>query len=275
MGFRRILSFFLMFLVFHFALPSVRASENEGADDPMMARDSIRADLSGKTDVELIGMERALRTKLGLEPGNADLYYRLSTIYATLFDRTRTQKGPQYLEWLTKSRDSLEKVLMIRPKDKIAHYNLGVVYKRLGQMEVAREELRKAIRLCDPAKDVYLLCASWMQIGAVYEEKGFLEEAKEAYLKAREFDYENPNIQEAIRHVDALRKAPQEGGGSLFGGIPSTGNSLSTNPQTAAAMGLDPNAQGPGGVAQALPALGQALMQKFGGGGGNTSDQNQ
>lgn len=274
-GAKRILLFFLVFLVCHFALPSVRASENEESDDPMATRDSVREDFSGKTDVELIDMERELRTKLGLEPGNADLYYRLSTIYATLFDRTRTQKGPQYLEWLTKSRDALEKVLMIRPEDKVAHYNLGVVYKRLGQMERAREELKKAIRLCDPAKDVYLLCASWLQIGAVYEEKGFLEEAKEAYLKAREFDYENPDIQEAIRHVDALRKAPQEGGGSLFGGIPSTGNSLSTNPQTAAAMGLDPNAQGQGGMAQALPALGQMIMQKFGGGGGDTGDKNQ
>ncbi|MFH1207940.1 MAG: tetratricopeptide repeat protein [Candidatus Omnitrophota bacterium] len=240
----------------------------------MTVRDSTREDLSVKTDVELIDMEREFKAKLGLEPGNADLYYRLSAVYATLFDRTRTQKGPQYLEWLVKSRDALEKVLMIRPEDKIAHYNLGVVYKRLGQMERAREELRKAIRLCDPAKDVYLLCASWLQIGAVYEEKGFLDEAKEAYLKAREFDYGNPDIQEAIRHVDALRKAPKEGGGSPFGGMPSMGSAFSQDPQTAATMGLDPNAQNQGGVAQALPALGQMLMQKFGG-GDDTSDQNQ
>jgi tetratricopeptide (TPR) repeat protein len=273
-AFRRILLFFLILLVCHFAPPSVRASENEEPDDPMIAQGSTREDLSGKTDVELIDMERKLKAKLGLEPGNADLYYRLSTVYATFFDRTRTQKGTQYLEWLVKSRDALEKVLMIRPEDKIAHYNLGVVYKRLGQMERAREELRKAIQLCDPAEDVYLLCASWMQIGAVYEEKGFFEEAKEAYLKARELDYENPDIQEAIRNVDALRKAPEKGGGSSFGGMPSMGNALSRDPQTAAAMGLDPNAQGQGGMAQALPALGQMLMQKFGG-GGDTSEQNQ
>ncbi len=241
----------------------------------MAARDSIHEDLSRKTDAELIGMERELKAKLGLEPGNADLYYRLSTVYVTLFDRTRTQKGKQYLEWLVKSRDALEKVLMIRPEDKVAHYNLGVVYKRLAQMERAREELRKAIRLCDPDEDVYLLCASWLQIGLVYEEQGFFEEAKEAYLKAREFDYENPDIQEALRNVDALRKAPEKGGGSSLG-MPSMGNSLAANPQTAAAMGLDPNAQDRSGIAQALPALGQMLMQKFGGsGGGDTSDQNQ
>ena len=272
MASKRILPSLLIFLVFHFTLLPVYAYEDAGSGDPMAVRDSIGEDLSGKTDVELIAMEREIRAELGMEPGNADLYYRLSTVYATLFDRTRTQKGKQYLEWLMKSRDALEKVLMIRPDDKIAHYNLGVVYKRLGQMERAREELKKAIRLCDSKKDTYLLCSSWLQIGSVYEEQGFFEEAKEAYLKAREFDYENPDIQEALRDVDAKRKAPEKGGGSSFG-MPSLGNALSTDPQTAAAMGQDPTAQNESGIAQALPALGQMLMQKFGG-GGDASGQN-
>ncbi|MFH0984642.1 MAG: tetratricopeptide repeat protein [Candidatus Omnitrophota bacterium] len=258
--------FLWVLLAFPLLTPSVSAYEDEEADDPMATQDPMREDFSAKTDVELIGMERKLRSKLGLEPGNADLYYQLSTVYATLFDRTRTQKGSQSLEWIAKSRDALDKVLMIRPEDKIAHYNLGVVYKRLGRMERAREELRKAIRLCDPGKDTYLLCASWLQIGSVYEEQGFFEEAKEAYLKAREFDYENPDIQEALQGVDAKRKAPEKGGGSSLG-MPSMGNAFSTNPQMAAAMGRDPNEQGEGGIAQALPALGQALMSKFGGGG--------
>jgi len=271
---KRVLSSLLILLAFHFTLPPVYASENEEADDPMATRDSIRGDLSEKTDVELIDMERELRAKLGLEPANADLYYRLSTVYATLFDRTRKQKGNQSTEWLVKSRDSLEKVLMIRPEDKIAHYNLGVVYKRLGQMERAREELKKAIRLCDPKQDIYLLCASWLQIGSVYEEQGFFDEAKESYLKAREFDYSNQDIQEAIRGVDAKRKAPEKGGGSPLG-MPPMGSALSSNPQTAAAMGQDPNAQDQGGIAQALPALGQALMQKFGGGGGEDTSGSQ
>jgi len=264
---KRIPLLFLMLPIFFIAISPVYSYENEEPEDPMDVRDSLGEDLSGKTDVELIGMEREIKAKLGMEPGNADLYYRLSAVYATLFDRTRTQKGNQSLEWIVKSRDALEKVLMVRPEDKVAHYNLGVVYKRLSQMERAREELRKAIRLCDPEKDTYLLCASWLQIGSVYEEQGFFEEAKEAYLKARELDYGNPDIQEALRDVDAKRKAPESGGGSSFG-MPSMGSSLSMNPQTAAAMGKDPNAQDQGGVAQALPALGQMLMQKFGGGGG-------
>ncbi len=273
MVYKRVLLSFFILLNFQFALPLSYAYENDEPEDPMAVRDPISEDLSGKNDVELVGMERELKAKLGMEPGNADLYYRLSAVYATLFDRTRKQKGNQSTEWIVKSRDALEKVLMIRPEDKVAHYNLGVVYKRLGQMERAREELKKAIRLCDPEQNAYLLCASWLQIGMVYEEQGFFEEAKEAYLKAREFDYGNQDIQEALRDVDAKRKAPAEGGGSSFGMSP-MGSSLSSNSQTAAAMGRDPNAQDQNGIAQALPALGQALMQKFGG-GGDTSGQRQ
>ncbi|MBI4711569.1 MAG: tetratricopeptide repeat protein, partial [Candidatus Omnitrophica bacterium] len=254
-GAKRVVLFFLILPALYFVLPLAGAYENDEPEDPMAAQDPLGENLSGKTDVELIGMERELKTELGLEPGNADLYYRLSAVYATLFDRTRTKKGNQSLEWIVKSRDALEKVLMIRPEDKVAHYNLGVVYKRLAQMERSREELRKAIRLCDPEEDAYLLCACWLQIGSVYEEQGFLEEAKEAYLKAREVDPENPDIQEAVRAVDVKRKAPEQGGGSSFG-MPSTGSGFSKDPQTAAAMGLDPNAQNQGGIAQALPALG-------------------
>jgi len=270
---KRVLAVFFILLAFYFTLPLLYANDNEGSDDPMSVRDTTGENLSEKTDAELIGMERELKTRLGMEPGNVDLYYRLSTVYATLFDRTRKQKGNQSLEWLMKSRDALDKVLMIRPEDKVAHYNLGVVYKRLGQMERSREELKKAIRLCDPKQDAYLLSASWIQIGSVYEEQGFFDEAKEAYLQAREFDYGNQDIQEALRDVDEKRKAPEKGGGSSFG-MPSMGSSLSTNPQTAAAMGQDPNAQDQGGIAQALPALGQMLMQKFSGGGEDTSGKN-
>lgn len=248
------------------------AYEDQDSDEePRVVRDAIGEDLSDKTDVELIGMERELRAKLGHEPGNADLYYRLSTVYATLFDRTRTQKGKQSDEWLFKSRDALEKVLMLLPGDKVAHYNLGVVYKRLGKMERAREELRKAIRLGDPQQDGYLICASWLQIGSVYEEQGFFDEAKEAYLQAREYDYGNEDIQQALQAVDAKRKAPETGGDPSSMGVSPMGSSLSSNPQTAAAMGQDPSAQDQGGIAQALPALGQMLMQKMGGGGGGDS----
>ncbi len=259
-----LLSFVLLAALF-VAFPA-HAYENENAEDFISKQEGMEEDLSQKTDAELIGMERELKAKLGKDPGNAGLYYQLSTAYATLFDRTRTQKGKQSFDWLIKSRDALEKVLMIRPGDKVAHYNLGVVYKRLGQMERAREELKKAIRLGNSQEDAYLVCASWFQIGLVYSEQGFFDEAKEAFLKARELDYENPDIREAIREMDAKRKAPESGSNAVPFGMSSTGNASFMNPETAAAMGKDPTSQSQAGIEQALPYLGQMLAQKFGGG---------
>ncbi len=246
----------------------VFGNEDANGPDPIAESGFAGEDLSAKTNPELFEMARDLQAQLGKDPGNADLYDRISTVYATLFDRTRTQKGSQSLEWLTKGRDALEKALMIRPDNKVAHYNLGVVYKRLGQMERSREELKKAIRLCSPEQDAYLLCSSWLQIGSVYEEQGFFDDAKEAYLNAREFDYENPDIRQAIQEIDAKRKEGSRGGSPSSLGVSPMGGGLgAVDHQTAAAMGQDPTAQDQGGMAQALPALGQMLMQKFGGGG--------
>ncbi len=267
--------FCFMLLSFLLSQPMSFASYKPQTDDDDRRAMSppMGEDMSQRTDGELFAMEQELQKRIAKDPGNAELHKRLSTVYATLFDRTRTQKGKWSTEWLMRSRGSLEKVLMIHPEDKIAHYNLGVVYKRLGEMEVAREELKKAIRLCDPAQDAYLISACWLQIGSVYEEQGFWDDAKECYLRAREFDYGNQDIQEAIASVDGKRKESGGGGFSSFG-MPSTGSSFSANPQTAAAMGQDPNAQNQNGVAQALPAIGQALMQKFGGGDGGSSSGN-
>jgi len=267
--------FCLVVLTFLGALPFVHASPPQNDDNRATVGDSIGEDLSGKSDGELFVMEREIQQELAKDPGNSGLYKHLSSVYTTLFDRTRKQKGQWSTEWLTRSRDALEKVLMIGPEDKVTHYNLGVVYKRLGEMERAREELKKAIRLCIPARDAYLLSACWYQIGSVYEEQGFFEDAKESYMKAREFDYGNEDIQEAIHAVDAKRKESGGGGGYSSMGMPSTGSAYSSNPQTAAAMGQDPNSQDQGGIAQALPALGQALMHKFGGGDGESSNGGQ
>lgn len=228
---------------------------------------AIRRDRSEQTDQELFRAERELKGKLGKDPGNAEYYLELSNIYAVLFDRTRKKKGRQSLDWLWRSGDALEKAVMIDPGNKIAHYNLGVVYKRQGSMERAREELKKAIRLCDPAQDASIIFVCWMQIGAIYEEQGFFDEAKEAYLKAREYNYGSEDVKEALAEIDMKRKGiEREAGGSDYG-VSSMGMGRAMLPRSSAQPGYaDPSVQqDPQGLAQALPYLGQMLMQKFGG----------
>jgi len=60
--------------------------------------------------VELIAEEKAIKKKLGKDPGNPALYFELSNVYAALFDIIR-KKRPESLKWLLKSGDALEKVV--------------------------------------------------------------------------------------------------------------------------------------------------------------------
>ena len=178
---------FATLLIGSLLLPGILWAEKseDSRDDALMTVQSggpVR--YSTLSNAELFAAEREMREKIGKDPSNARYYFMLSDICTVLFDRTRKQKGIQSDEWLFKSADALEKVVMIDPSNKTAHYNLGVVYKRQGKMERAREELKKTIRLCDPKRDGYILLACWMEIGSIYMEQGFVEEAKEAFLKA-------------------------------------------------------------------------------------------
>lgn len=215
-----------------------------------------------QSDAELFGAERVIQEKLGKEPGNPAYYLELADIYTALFDRTRKQKGKQSSEWLWKSGDALEKVVMLDPANKVSRYNLGVVYKRQGQMERAREELKKLIRACDPKEDGAMLFASWMEIGSIYEEQGFWDEAREAYLNAREYDYTNSDVQAALQDIQQKRQQDRSGGSYAPMGMPSS-SGMSASSMTAPDPSQDTSMNQ--GLAQAIPALGQMFAQKFSG----------
>ena len=262
---------FATLLIGSLLLPGILWAEKseDSRDDALMTVQSggpVR--YSTLSNAELFAAEREMREKIGKDPSNARYYFMLSDICTVLFDRTRKQKGIQSDEWLFKSADALEKVVMIDPSNKTAHYNLGVVYKRQGKMERAREELKKTIRLCDPKRDGYILLACWMEIGSIYMEQGFVEEAKEAFLKAREYDFGNPDVQAALQEIQSRKQ--QENGGSSGSFINPVSSLMGTNPASSPSAAMDPNrndgTQQNQGIAQAVPALGQMLMQKFGGG---------
>lgn len=258
---------FLIFLFFISCHPFVLAQEEETiyGDAPILASDGREKNYMHKTDAELFAAERYLKSKIAKESNNAAYYLELSEIYAALFDKTRTQKGKQFAEWISRSADALEKAVMIDPTNKIAHFNLGIVYKRQGKMEKAREELKKTIRLCDPQLDASVAFASWMEIGGIYADQGFWDEARESFLKAREYDFSNLDVQEAIREVQA-KKQQDTGASSMPLMAPSMRASRmsSMGPMVAPDPHLDAGTQYPG--AQALPYLGSLLAQQFGGG---------
>jgi tetratricopeptide (TPR) repeat protein len=230
------------------------------------------ADLNAKSTTELIAAEREIKERLQHDPANADLYFELSEVYSVLFDRTRT-KSAQSNEWIAKNAEALEKAVMIKPNHKTALYNLGVVYKRQGKMERAREELRKAMRACDPDKDGYLLFAIWMQIGSIYEEQGFYDEAKEAYEKALDYDYGNDDARNAL--LDLKAKKASDVSASSYNVTPGmsmlpfgTASAKSYDPMSGADMRQQ-------GLEQVMPALGSMLSKKMGDEQSGSADNDQ
>ena len=219
---------------------------------------SLDPRISEKNNAELIKSEQRIKEKLGKDPANAELYYELAEIYTVLFDRTR-KKSADATEWLFKTSAALEKAVMLDPDHKVALYNLGVVYKRQGRMERARDELRRAIRKCDPETDGHLLAAIWMQIGMIYEEQGFYDAAKEAYEKARDYDYGNDEIRNSLLDLKERKAAEKSyGSPSSYGFTPG----MPTRPIGPAYDPLSGTGEQPQGVEQLLPALGSMFSQK-------------
>lgn len=249
--------------------PSVHAQNAQEEDTSSGGQDVFEKNYAGMSDAELYEADRDLRARLAMDPGNAAYYFELSDVDAALFDRTRKGKYPG--DWLARSGDALEKVVMLDPGNKIAHYNLGVVYKRQGRMEKAREQLKKGLAKCRGEDEPALVSAFWVRIGETYAEQGFYEEAQEAYLKAGEYDYGNTDIKEALSELRARIQAPEAGRSpASFSMAPTMSGGM-----TAAAMSGDPtakeNAQNQG-IAQAIPYLGQMVAQKFSGAGPGDQD---
>lgn len=148
---------------------------------------------------------RLLVSALAFDPGNADYHFELSRVYGALYDESVPSQGKKKVgetKFLDMSQGQLEQVLMIRPNDLPAHYNLGVIYKRRGKMELARSAFQRVIQLAQKESLPSNVPASaWLQIGAVYEEQGFFEEARDSYMKAREVGGNSPEIRDALSEL--------------------------------------------------------------------------
>lgn len=173
--------------------------------------------LKFETQEELEESRRILVSALAFDPGNADYHFELSRVYGALYDESipdgKKKVGETRL--LDMSQTQLEQVLMIRPNDVPAHYNLGVIYKRRKKMELARAAFQKTVQLSQKESMPSNVTASaWLQIGAVYEEQGFFEEARDAYMKAREVGGNSPEVQDALQGIGEKqtqeRKAPPQ-----------------------------------------------------------------
>jgi len=209
--------------------------------------------------------EDALIQALKLEPSNPDYHFALSNIYAALYDSWQGRpNAPQAVAVLNRLQQSLEQTLLFKPDHLAAHFNLGVLYKRQGRYEDARNEFR---RVLDLSPD---LAAAWFQLGSTYQAQGFWDEAEDAYLRARELSYDPYEINEVLREMQGERlqseeesaRSPGFGGlGSAFGsqgGMNSLGGTQGLYGNAAGAA----NQQGNPGT-NMLPSLAAMMIQQM------------
>lgn len=186
------------------------ASEQENLFEKPDSR-VVLARLRFDNQEDLEESRRLLELALATDPGNADYHFELSRIYGALYDESAKRSASGERRFLDLSQTKLEQVLMIRPEDIPAHYNLGVIYKRRGKMEQARASFYRVIQLAekDPSGEM-VSGSAWMQIGAVYEEQGFYEDARDAYMKAREIGGNRPEVQTALYDLSSKQAAERK-----------------------------------------------------------------
>ncbi len=171
-----------------------------GKFDPRLVLSELKYD----TQEDLEESRRSLQNALAFDPGNPDYHFELSRVYGALYDDSARGKKELIDEnLLNLSQNELEQVLMIRPQDIPAHYNLGVIYKRRKKMERARDEFRNVIKLSKNMENTAspVIISAWMQIGATYEDQGFFDDARDAYLKARELGGPRSEVLSALEDL--------------------------------------------------------------------------
>lgn len=202
---KKTLSSILFYLLLGPLCSSVFA-QDLNAPEPAQKMDArvILRQLRFDSQEQLEESRRLLVSALAFDPGNADYHFELSRVYGALYDESipEGKKKTGETRLLDMSQGQLEQVLMIRPNDIPAHYNLGVIYKRRSKMELARTAFQRVIQLAQKDSAPSNVTASaWLQIGTVYEEQGFFEEARDAYMKAREVGGNSPEVQDALQGI--------------------------------------------------------------------------
>lgn len=210
---------------------------------------------------EWASAERAFVKAIAAEPSNSDYHLELAMVYAIQYDTVRN--SPEYKTLLLeRAARELEQAVMFRPQFTMAHYNLGVIYKKQGKFEDARKQFRRVLEL-DPAA-----VKAQLEIGLIYEEQGFFDDARDAYDKAREMSYFDPDVKAALEDLEAHKaddrnRAPTNLGMNPFDRLQGEGDSANYETARAAAEGRQSGYQSDANAQSMLPMLGKVLVQEF------------
>lgn len=100
-----------------------------------------------------------------------------------------------------KARQVFERITILNPKNYRAHYNLGIAFFNLGQIENAKRSFEKALKI----KPDYKYC--FYNLGLAYESIDKFEEALKYYEQALEID---PQFSYALAAQSQIRRKLDE-----------------------------------------------------------------
>ena len=125
--------------------------------------------------------EEALKILEDLYENNPDSGEIKDILIDTLFTYGGYLNDYYTLEY-EKAKQSFERITIISPKNYRAHYNLGIAYFNLGQMDNAKKSFEIALKIRPDYK------YSLYNLGLLYEDMEQYEEALNLYEKALEID---------------------------------------------------------------------------------------
>ncbi len=138
--------------------------------------------------------ETLLKEAARLNPSHYQYHFELSNLYLARFDGIEKQStNPLARETFYRAMNELERVQMLKPDFVAAYFNLGILKKKVGDYEEARDEFRKALQLAPQDPRILL------QLGETYERQGFYEDARDLYKKALRDYPGDTKIQDALR----------------------------------------------------------------------------
>jgi tetratricopeptide (TPR) repeat protein len=190
---RKITALFLLLLT---TLPNARAEQVP--PHQLAFQRGLELSREGRLDEAESQFKRALEEN----PSNADYHFELANVYAVQHDASLKSREPERAKnFMESAARELEQAVMIRPDFIPAHFNLGVVYKKLGKYEKARAEFKDVIRL-NPQS-----IPAMLQIGEIYEEQGFIDEAESVYRDIRDRGLYNDDVALAVENLESRKNA--------------------------------------------------------------------
>jgi len=231
------------------------------------AQSAFHLGMALKSQGRLDESERMIKKALEMEPSNHTYHFELANVYALQFDQIKKDRSRYAV--LTAAARELEQVVMLDPQSIQAYFNLGVIYKKQGEYERAREQFRHVLEV-DPN-----LVNAYMQIGATYEEQGFFDDAKDAYLKAQEYDFGNPGILSAMDDLKIRKQEDRDRMLAEQAAASSYRRRFAFTPYSQAAgyeQKRQENFDNAYGLVQAIPYLSTWLVSQFMGLGGDDDE---